>query len=678
MLATSGSTVINALIFVTHRAVFPAHRYPALALSWGAVHDQVLNEVLAANARYEDDFGDKSELPIPPGRRFAILTCMDARLDPAKFAGLAEGDAHVIRNAGGRASDDAIRSLVISYKLLGTREWFVVHHTNCGMETFTDEIMRGLLASSLETATIDKRGWRDTGSGPGSSEGRYIDWLTIDDNARSVVEDVARIRSHPLVNKSIPIYGYIYDVKSGRLIEVPEASAVGSAASALRRSPPRRARSTKGKRQKPLRPKDGSLPKRWRLLRAKRASPAKRSRPPRLEGGGPARPKQPDRAGIWRVPGVERGILRPHRVPSPHRRPRQANGHTATGAPEGVKPRPGPCCRTPRSHVHSWRRRKQGHRPSTSVIKPRHLLSGKGTLSCGRRASWDAPRASARSPACRQLYPAAAGPDRLFLNDRSTGGQRTSASQDRPGARPSRRAAGALSDGDAGLALLDREPRYVRLNERLAAMNGMPLEAHLGRTVREVVPDLADDAEAAFGQVFETGEAISGWQLEGETAHQRGIVRRWSEDIIPIKRCDGSVRALLVVVREVGPERTEETWQRWPRSWTPRRRRSRASPWRASSPAGTPPPRRCSVTPPPRSSAATSRFSRRQPRGRDAGDPGSHPPRRKGRSLRDGAPAQGRQSGSNRSDGLADPRRVRAHHRRLKDRPRHHRAEAAA
>jgi carbonic anhydrase len=192
---------------------------------------KVLKEVLAANARYVDDFGDRSELPMPPGRRFAILTCMDARLDPAKFAGLAEGDAHVIRNAGGRASDDAIRSLVISYKLLGTREWFVIHHTDCGMETFTDEIMRGLLASSLETATIDKHGWRDIGKGPGSSEGRYIDWLTIEDNAKSVVEDVARIRNHPLVNKAIPIYGYIYDVKSGRLIEVPEASAIGSIAS---------------------------------------------------------------------------------------------------------------------------------------------------------------------------------------------------------------------------------------------------------------------------------------------------------------------------------------------------------------------------------------------------------------------------------------------------------------
>jgi len=114
----------------------------------------VLEEVLAANEAYAADFGDKGELAMPPARHFAILTCMDARLDPAKYAGLSEGDAHVIRNAGGRASDDAIRSLVISYKLLGTAEWFVVHHTNCGMEFFTDDVMRGLLASSLETAAL--------------------------------------------------------------------------------------------------------------------------------------------------------------------------------------------------------------------------------------------------------------------------------------------------------------------------------------------------------------------------------------------------------------------------------------------------------------------------------------------------------------------------------------------
>ena len=103
---------------------------------------------------------------------------MDARLDPAKFAGLIEGDAHVIRNAE-RASDDAIRSLIISHKLLGTNEWFAIHHTNCGMETFTDEVMRSLLRQSLDTAQLEADGWHDLGSGPGSSEGDFIDWLTI-------------------------------------------------------------------------------------------------------------------------------------------------------------------------------------------------------------------------------------------------------------------------------------------------------------------------------------------------------------------------------------------------------------------------------------------------------------------------------------------------------------------
>ncbi len=185
----------------------------------------IRDEVLSANSTYAATFGDKGTLPLPPGRRFAILTCMDARLDPAKYAGLAEGDAHVIRNAGGRASDDAIRSLVISYKLLGTREWFVVHHTDCGMQLFTDEVMADLLASSLGPATLDASGWRDTGAGPGSTEGRYIKWLSFADNARSVVEDVQRIRNHPLVPRDITIHGFIYDVKTGQLVEVPDAAA---------------------------------------------------------------------------------------------------------------------------------------------------------------------------------------------------------------------------------------------------------------------------------------------------------------------------------------------------------------------------------------------------------------------------------------------------------------------
>ncbi len=190
----------------------------------------VLKEVLAANEKYVANFGDKGKLALPPSRRFAILTCMDARLHPSKYAGLSEGDAHVIRNAGGRASDDAIRSLVISYKLLGTREWFVIHHTDCGMELFTDDVISGLLEKSLETATIDGKGWHDVGKGPGSPAGKFIKWHTIGNLAQSVVDDVARIRSHPLVPKSIPIYGYIYDVKSGKLIEVPEATRIGKAA----------------------------------------------------------------------------------------------------------------------------------------------------------------------------------------------------------------------------------------------------------------------------------------------------------------------------------------------------------------------------------------------------------------------------------------------------------------
>jgi carbonic anhydrase len=177
----------------------------------------VRDEVLQANEEYASSFGARADLALPPARGFAILTCMDARLDPAKYAGLSEGDAHVIRNAGGRASDDAIRSLVISYKLLGTKEWFVIHHSNCGMEFFTDEVIRGLLASSLETAELGPDGFRDVGTGPGSAEASYIDWLTITDNAQSVVEDVTRIRNHPLVPGTIPIYGYIYDVATGRL-----------------------------------------------------------------------------------------------------------------------------------------------------------------------------------------------------------------------------------------------------------------------------------------------------------------------------------------------------------------------------------------------------------------------------------------------------------------------------
>ena len=161
----------------------------------------VVPELLAANARYAAGF-DKGDLPMPPGRRVAILTCMDARLDPAKALGLAEGDAHVLRNAGGRASDDALRSLAISQQLLGTREVVVIHHTDCGMQTFTNADLRARLRTEL------------------GADAEGIDFLPFSDLEASVRQDVATIRESPLVPRDVVVSGFVYDVRTGRLHEV--------------------------------------------------------------------------------------------------------------------------------------------------------------------------------------------------------------------------------------------------------------------------------------------------------------------------------------------------------------------------------------------------------------------------------------------------------------------------
>ena len=168
---------------------------------------KTLKEVIISNEKYAKNFNTKGDLRAAPIKKFAILTCMDARLDPAKFAGLSEGDAHVIRNAGGRVSDDVIRSLLISYKLLGTKEWFVIHHTDCGLQKFSN-------------ADIDKEFNLDYKN--------KIDWLTFNDNEKSVIDDVLKLKNHPLVPNSIQIYGYIYDCKTGNLKEVFEATKVGA------------------------------------------------------------------------------------------------------------------------------------------------------------------------------------------------------------------------------------------------------------------------------------------------------------------------------------------------------------------------------------------------------------------------------------------------------------------
>jgi carbonic anhydrase len=114
--------------------------------------------------------------------------------------------------------------------LLGTREFFVIHHTDCGMEFFTNDVIRGLLNSSFETAELTSSGFSDVGKGPGSRAGEYIEWLTIKDQRQAILDDVACIRNHPLVPKSIPVYGYLYDVRSGKLLEVEGARALGASA----------------------------------------------------------------------------------------------------------------------------------------------------------------------------------------------------------------------------------------------------------------------------------------------------------------------------------------------------------------------------------------------------------------------------------------------------------------
>jgi carbonic anhydrase len=161
----------------------------------------VREEVLEANRSYTKDF-DKGELPIPPARRFAVVTCMDARLDPAKFLGLQEGDAHVIRNAGGLVSDDALRSLIISHWLLGTQEALVIAHTGCGMLTFTNDDLHGKLAD-------------ETGA-----DASGIDFLPFPDLDESVRGSVERVRASDLLPESFTATGYVYDCQTGALREV--------------------------------------------------------------------------------------------------------------------------------------------------------------------------------------------------------------------------------------------------------------------------------------------------------------------------------------------------------------------------------------------------------------------------------------------------------------------------
>jgi carbonic anhydrase len=159
-----------------------------------------IDEMLSANRQYAERF-DKGRLAPPPRRKIAIVLCMDARIDPARALGLEEGDAHVIRNAGGRVFE-ALRSLAISQQLLGTEEVAIIHHTDCGMLTFRDDDIRRKLRENL------------------GANADYMAFLPFEDLDQSVKDDIETYRASPIVRHDIPVRGFVYDVQSGRLREV--------------------------------------------------------------------------------------------------------------------------------------------------------------------------------------------------------------------------------------------------------------------------------------------------------------------------------------------------------------------------------------------------------------------------------------------------------------------------
>jgi carbonic anhydrase len=159
-----------------------------------------IDDLVQANAEYARTF-NRGNLPIPPARKLAIVTCMDARILPSRAFGLEEGDAHIIRNAGGRARE-ALRSLIISQRLLGTKEIAVIHHTGCGMVTFTNQDIHAKIKAEL------------------GADASAIDFLTFTDVHESVREDVAFLLSSPLISADVVVRGFVYDVHTGKLNEV--------------------------------------------------------------------------------------------------------------------------------------------------------------------------------------------------------------------------------------------------------------------------------------------------------------------------------------------------------------------------------------------------------------------------------------------------------------------------
>ena len=178
----------------------------------------IIDHYLENNQKYAEQF-TLGHLPMPPARKLAVLACMDARLTVEQFLGLNTGDAHIIRNAGGIASEDAVRSLIISHHLLGTEEFIVVNHTDCGMLTFRDHELLARLEKENGGATV--------------APVHFHAFSDVEENVRRQVE---RVRNHPFIPRHIPVRGFVYDVKTGRLNEVADRAGAKVPAAAVRKS----------------------------------------------------------------------------------------------------------------------------------------------------------------------------------------------------------------------------------------------------------------------------------------------------------------------------------------------------------------------------------------------------------------------------------------------------------
>ena len=172
----------------------------------------IYEENLAANQQYAEKF-TLGHLPMPPARKLAVVACMDARLTVEQFLGLKTGDAHIIRNAGGLVTEDALRSLIISSHLLGTRTYYVIQHTDCGMLTFTDEKLR----EKLKTET--------------GHDASHLHFHSFSDVEKSVKKQLQSIRSNRFLPRDIDVHGFIYDVRTGKLREIRETAEEARAAS---------------------------------------------------------------------------------------------------------------------------------------------------------------------------------------------------------------------------------------------------------------------------------------------------------------------------------------------------------------------------------------------------------------------------------------------------------------